>query len=156
MSIHSDCYIEDIESKKHVVLTCCIWANLAISEAVTEFHCILVCAAIPSMLTIHPNGRQVILQGLLLCQMFRVLTTESSVRVKSRKAIEDNALRFNGKKLKANLCIENSKILLTFVGDTVGELEGESEGDADGDFDGEDVLGAATGAEVLLGLFEGF
>ena len=54
------------------------------------------------------------------------------------------------------MCIENSKILLTFVGDTVGELEGESEGDADGDFDGEDVLGAATGAEVLVGLFEGF
>ena len=54
------------------------------------------------------------------------------------------------------MCIENSKILLTFVGDAVSELEGESEGDADGDFDGEDVLGAAVGAKVLLGLFEGF
>ena len=35
------------------------------------------------------------------------------------------------------MCIKNSKVSLTLVGDAVGELEGESEG-------------------VLVGLFEGF
>ena len=29
------------------------------------------------------------------------------------------------------MCIKNSKVSLTLVGDAVGELEGESEGDAD-------------------------